>query len=199
MRRSRTSACRRQEVDEVNMLLSSRFSDTQTFRRDGTMRASELSRRLRNEVRRSPRPAARFAELLRGSTAKLPLLEFEPSLRVTLNPIRAWLHEGAGNEIPGHETPGHEITAPTRMKGAAPAPIPTPGADVVLFTVGEEVRTFPATMPQRALLHQLAEIGPATLDAWLAHDSALGRLGATRRELVELIRETTAAGLTAVS
>jgi len=166
------------------MLLSTRFSDSQTFRRDGTMRASELSRRLRTEVRRSPRAAARFAELLRGSTPKLPVLELEPSLRITLNPIRAWLHEAA---------------TPTRMKGAAPVTTPAPGADVVLFTVGEEVRTFAATMPQRALLHQLAEIGPATLDAWLTHDAALGRLGATRNELAALVRETTAAGLTAVS
>jgi hypothetical protein len=69
----------------------------------------------------------------------------------------------------------------------------------VLFTVGDEVRTFAATMPERALLHQLAEIGPTTLDAWLAHDSKLGRIGATRSELLALVRSATAAGLTAVS
>jgi hypothetical protein len=165
------------------MLLSSRSLNTPTFRRDGTMRASELSHKLRNEVRRSPRVAARFADLLHGSPANLAMLEREPSLRVTLNPIRAWLHESA---------------VPTRMKGAAPTTEPAHGADVVLFAVGDEVRTFPATMPQRALLHQLAEIGPATLDAWLAHDSARGRQGVTRRELVALVEATTAAGLTAV-
>jgi len=181
------SACRRQDVDEVNMLLSSSLSPPQTFRRDGTMRASELSRQLRNEVRRSPRVAARFAELLRTSEAGSNALPLEPSLRVTLNPIRAWLHEASA-------------PTPVRMKGSSPAPsTPAPGADVILFAVGDEIRSYPATMPERALLHQLAEIGPVTLDAWLAHDSQLGHLGATRPELVALVRVTTAAGLTAVS
>ena len=40
-----------------------------------------------------------------------------------------------------------------------------------------------------------AEIGPTTLDAWLAHDGAIGRIGATRSELIELVRTATAAGL----
>jgi hypothetical protein len=187
----RATAFGRQEVDEVNMLLSNRLSPSPTFRRDGTMRASELSRKLRDEVRRSPRVAARFAELLRNSESSAAVLPLEPTLRVTLNPIRAWLHEASA--------------APTRSKGASPA-VPSPsvddsalGADVVVFAVGEEIRCFAATMPERALLHQLAEIGPATLDAWLAHDSKLGRVGATRSGLIALVRATTAAGLTAVS
>ena len=171
------------------MILSSRSLNTPTFRRDGTMRASELSQKLRNVVRRSPRVAARFADLLHGSSPYLSMLERQPSLRVTLNPIRAWLHEASRPIGSVAESAGGS---------AACGNEPPPGADVVLFAVGEEVRTYAATMPERALLHQLAEIGPATLDAWLAHDSALGRLGVTRCELVALVRATTAAGLTAV-
>jgi hypothetical protein len=165
------------------MILSSRNLNGHLFRRGGMMQASELGRRLRNEVRRSPRPSARFAELVRGSQAVLPSLETDPSLRITLNPVRAWLHEADAAILPEVST----------------GPQPTPGADVVLFVVNEEVRTYAATMPERALLHQLAEIGPTTLDLWLAHDSAVGRLGATRGELAELVRATTAAGLTALS
>jgi hypothetical protein len=176
------------------MFLTSRSSRSPTFRRGGTMRASELSRKLRDEVRRSPRVAARFADLLHGSAKNLSMLEREPALRVTLNPIRAWLHELADRIDNAPETAQASIGESTG-RGARPSP----SADVVLFTVGDEVRTFAATMPERALLHQLAEIGPATLDAWLAHDSKLGRLGATRSELLELVRAATAAGLTAVS
>jgi hypothetical protein len=176
------------------MFLSSRSSTTPTFRRAGTMRASELSRKLRNEVRRSPRVAARFADLLHGSAANLAILERVPALRVTLNPIRAWLHESPEPSRSESDNAGQ----PSGPSQALDRPT-SPGADVVLFTVGDEVRTFAATMPERALLHQLAEIGPATLDAWLAHDSKLGRLGATRSELLELVRAATAAGLTAVN
>lgn len=135
----------------------------------------ELRRRLQAEVRAGRRDYRRFCELRRSPSA--PAANFDDgAVQIHLNPIRGWLRRA---------TP-----APTASPDDASA------TDVVLFAVGNEIRLLSVDERRRALLHELAGLGPTTLEAWHRYGRTFG-CGAARCELVELVRIAAAAGLAA--
>lgn len=114
----------------------------------------------------------RFQEL-RGSADSLESISYNKDLRIYLNPIRAW---------------GHFTTSALLDDDDAPLP-----CDVLFFADGEEITSAVFELEGQALLNQLADYEPCTLDEW----ACLSGL-ADREELIDLCRDFSEMGLAAV-
>lgn len=137
---------------------------------------ADLRRRLELEARSRRRDHRRFLDLLTVTPALTRRLDGDPALQVHLNPVRGW--------IGGRDSSGADSSTPA-------------GDAAVLFAVGSRVREFQGDEIQRALLHELAALGPTTLDNWLRYNRAYGR-SVGRSDLLELVQIGAEIGLIAV-
>jgi hypothetical protein len=121
----------------------------------------------------------RFQDLLSLAGSLADELETNRSLELCLNPIRAW------SRLETSELPGHAASLP---------------ATVVLYPVGDEIRTLVLDTEGLARVRELAAFGPVTLDAWQnLLEPFAGLREISRRELASLCRELVRLGLVALA
>jgi hypothetical protein len=112
-----------------------------------------------------------FQELCSVAGLLASELETNPDLRVVLNPIRSWA----------------QFRTTALLEGAG-----TPPVDVLFFATGIEVSTAVLEPPGPALVRELADSGPWTLDEWACLSKQ-----ADREQLAALCRDLAAMGLVA--
>ncbi len=124
-------------------------------------------------ARRDRRAHVRFQELWSVAGRLAAELSDNPGLVVHLNPARAW----------------SRFHTPVLLDEGNPLP-----ADALFFAAGNDVRTAVLEPAGQALVRELADLGPCTLDEWAAR----GEL-ADREELVALCQDLASMGLVAFS
>ncbi len=109
----------------------------------------------------------RFQELYSVIETTLAELPANPRLTIHLNPIRVWSRFET-SELLDDET--------------------SPPANVVFFAVGEEIHTAALELEGQALVNELADFQPCTLDQWAALSMQADReeLASTCRDLAEM-------------
>jgi len=115
----------------------------------------------------------RYQALSRRSTCQRPFARTNATLRVHLNPLRAWCR----------------LRSTLFLVDDVPPP-----ATVLLFAVGDLFATRVFDLEGQTLINELADYQPCTLDQW----SALSAL-ASRDQLLALCEDLSASGLVCFS
>ena len=113
----------------------------------------------------------RFQELIGLTEQFLPELETNAQLRIHLNPIRSWSR--------------FHTTALLDDESTTPA-------DVLFFAVGAEIHTAVLELEGQALINELADFQPCTLDEWVALT-----MQSDRHEIMDTCRDLAEMGLVA--
>jgi hypothetical protein len=115
----------------------------------------------------------RFQELSSLAGLLGPELGNNPSLRIHLNPIRAWA----------------QFVTPVLLGDEDEVP-----ADVLFFAVGTAIHTAVLEGPGKSLVEKIASVGPCTLDSLECWGDSAGR-----QECIEMCRDLAEIGLVAFS
>ncbi len=129
-------------------------------------RARSVIQRRRQECQPAVR---RYRALCERAKGKPPLFDENPTLRVHLNPLRAWCR----------------LRTSYFLVGDVPPP-----ATVLLFAVGDRFAARVFELEGQTLINELADYQPCTLDQW----SELSAL-ADRDQLVDLCKILSDSGL----